>query len=1046
MNLKFKLSLSRLFGIIAILLIPWHAFAQTKITGTVKDGNGIPVSGASVVQKSTKNGISTDENGKFTLILKADAPATLTITMVGFVAKEVAVNGKSTLTIEMLEDKAALNEVVLIGYQNIQRKKTAGAISSVKGKDFENTPYSTFDSMLQGRVAGLTVLSTSGEPGSSNIVNIRGATSVVLGQSSSPLYVIDGVIYDVNDIGSAYGSNPLQAINPNDIESVDVLKDASAAAVYGARASNGVILVKTKRATIGAPPQIRVASYMGIANKPALKPIQTGAAERRLKMDLLHAGNGSYTQLGNLNMMLTDSLNTAFNNNTDWQGLFLQTGLISNADASISSASEKFAYRFSFNRFSEEGVMKGYDFTRITPSLFLQVNPTTKLQVQTNLFVGLTKSRHGQGDQTKYPFTTWGFPSSFWNIGTTEEELYSGRYDELRDDDRTTSINGNTSAQYTIIPGLLLKSTLSYNINNNTRSYFKPNLLSNSGQNEAYGFIIQNNRWELENTLNYAKSLESGHNFNAVVLYGMEKNVSNDTRTESYGNADAVKTVNGIASGANLFARSVIQERARLSWMGSFVYDYKGRYLMQAVYRTDASSRYSADKRWGAFPSISAGWNVSEEKIFSPLKKVVSYLKLRASYGITGNDPGAYYAQYQTLITNASYPLSALANGQGGGQTTYNGTQVLYPNYGGTASAQSISWERAPQFNAGIDFGFLNDRISMAADYYIRDSKSKVFNVAVPLTTGFSEISNNYVDLRNTGIELSLNTRNLGVKSKVQWNTNFNIAYNKNYVTKLPNGGRDFTFGPPWMQQTLSVGEPLFTYKVWQVNGIYSRESDVPVDPLTGKRITQFGGAQFGAGDPMRVDQNGDYNIDYYDNVSAGNPNPDWVGGLNNSFSYKGFTVDVLATFISGRKLRNGYLSDKFQDAGTSNPYALWGPRSGPASNFDVADFWAKPGDVAKYPGLITNTVDKWHIGQSMFIEDASFFRIKNVRLGYTLPEKMSKRMGVRLIRFYGLLDNVKVWSRSTVPDPEAVQIDGYSSGNDYPIPRKYTFGLDLTF
>lgn len=1046
MNLKFKLYLSRLFGIIAILFIPWNAYAQTKITGTVKDSKGIPLPGVSVAQKNTKNGISTDENGKFTLTLRADAPAAINLTMVGFVPKEVAINGTNTLTIEMLEDKAVLNEVVLIGYQNIQRKKTAGAISSVKGKDFENTPYSTFDSMLQGRVAGLTVLSTSGEPGSSNIVNIRGATSVVLGQSSSPLYVIDGVIYDVNDIGSAYGSNPLQAINPNDIESVDVLKDASAAAVYGARASNGVILVKTKRAVVGAPPQIRVATYVGIANKPALKPIQTGTAERRLKMDLLHAGNGSYTQLGNLNMMLTDSLNSAFNNNTDWQGLFLQTGLITNADASISSATEKFSYRLSFNRFSEEGVMKGYDFTRITPSLFLQVNPTSKLQVQTNLFVGLTKSRHGQGDQTKYPFTTWGFPSSFWSIGTNEEELYSGRYDELRDDDRTTSINGNTAAQYTLIPGLLLKSTLSYNINNNTRSYFKPNLLSGSGQNEAYGFIIQNNRWELENTLNYTKSLKSGHNFNAVVLYGMEKNVSNDTRTESYGNADAVKTVNGIASGANLFARSVIQERSRLSWMGSFVYDYKGKYLMQAVYRTDASSRYSADKRWGAFPSISAGWNVSEEKIFSPLKKVVSYLKLRASYGITGNDPGAYYAQYQTLITNASYPQSALANGQTGGQTTYNGTQVLYPNYGSTASAQSISWERAPQFNAGIDFGFLNDRISMTADYYIRDSKSKVFNVAVPLTTGFSQISNNYVDLRNTGIELSVNTRNLGAKSKVQWNTNFNIAYNKNYVTKLPNGGRDFTFGPPWLQQTLSVGEPLFTYKVWQVNGVYSRESDVPVDPLTGKRITQFGGAQFGAGDPIRVDQNGDYNIDYYDNVSVGNPNPDWVGGLNNSISYKGFTIDVLATFISGRKLRNGYLSDKFQDAGTSNPYVLWGPRSGPASNFNVSDFWAKPGDVAKYPGLITNTVDKWHIGQSMFIEDASFFRIKNVRLGYALPEKITKRMGVRLIRFYGVLDNVKVWSRSTVPDPEAVQIDGYSSGNDYPIPRKYTFGLDLTF
>jgi len=1045
MKLNFTWSRSKFLGIILFLVMPLFTFAQTKITGTVTDGNKQPIPGASVKQKGTSNGTSTDNKGNFSLTMREGSP-NLTISIVGYKPKEVSTTGKTNINVELAEDDNSLQEVVAIGYQNIQRKNTAGAISSVKGKDFENTPYSTFDAMLQGRVAGLTILSTSGEPGGNNIVNIRGASNVNFGQSSSPLYVIDGVIYDVNDIGSAYGSSPLQAINPNDIESVDVLKDASASAVYGARAANGVIIVKTKRAVAGAPPQIRVSSYFGVANKPALKPIQVGAAERRLKMDLLYGGNGLYNNLGNLNMMLTDSLNSAFNNNTDWQGLFLQSGKISNIDASIAGATDKYSYRFSFNRYSEEGVMKGYDIQRITPSLFFQVMPTKNLLVQTNLFVGLTKAKHGQGDGNKYPFTTWGFPSSFWKIGEVEQALYSGRYEELRDDDKTTSLNGNTMAQYTILPGLNLKSTISYNINNNTRSYFKPYLLSGSGLNEAYGYIYQTNRWELENTINYAKSLKSGHNFNVVLLQGMERNIANNTYSSSVGNADAVKTVTGIASGPNLFVSNEVLQRSRLSWMGSFVYDYKGKYLFQAVYRADGSSRYSADSRWGSFPSVSAGWNASEESFFAPAKKIVSYLKFRASYGITGNDPGAYYAQYQSLIANANYPTSVLANGQGGTQTTYNGTQVLYPDYYGAASASSISWERSPQFNAGIDLGLFKDRITLTADYYIRDSKSKVFQVGVPLTTGYSQTSNNYVDLRNTGIELTLTTRNLGPQSKFQWTTNFNIAYNDNYITRLPNGGRDFTFGPPWLQQTLSVGEPLFTYKVWDVNGIYSRDSDVPVDPKTGKRITQFGGAQFSAGDPARVDQNGDYNIDYNDYVSFGNPNPDITGGMLNSFSYKGFSLDVLLTFISGRSLRNGYISDKLQDAGTSDPYFLWGPRSGPASNFNVSDFWSKPGDVAKYPGLITNNVDKWHIGQSMYIEDASFLRIKNIRLGYALPQKLTKKLGMNMIRFYGVMDNVKVWSKSTVPDPEAVGIDGYSGGNDYPIPKKYTFGIDLTF
>lgn len=1045
MKLTFTRNRGKLLGVIFIILMPLLTLAQTKITGKVIDGNKKPIPGASVKQKGTGNGTASDNNGNFSLVLKEGFP-NLTVTIVGYKPKEVSTTGMTSFIIELAEDDNSLNEVVALGYQNIQRRNTTGSIASVKGKDFENTPYSTFDAMLQGRVAGLTVLSTSGEPGGTNIVNIRGASNVNLGQTTAPLYVIDGVIYDVNDIGSSYGSSPLQAINPNDIESVDVLKDASAAAVYGARGANGVIIVKTKRAGINAPPQIRLSSYIGIANRPALKPIQTGTAERRLKMDLLYAGNAPYALLGDLNMMLTDSLNSAFNNNTDWQGLFLQTGLISNVDGSIAGATDKYSYRFSFNRYTEDGVMKGYSISRITPSLFLQVRPTDKLMIQTNLFVGLTKAKHGQGDGTKYPFATWGFPSSFWRIGQTEQELYSGRYDELRDDDKTTSLNGNTSAVYTIFDGMTFRSSMSYNVNNNTRGTFKPGLLSNSGQNEASAAIYQTNRWELENTLNYSKSLESGHNFNVVVLQGMEKSISNITDAYSIGNPDAVKTVAGISPGPNLSASNIVEARSRMSWMGSLVYDYKGKYLLQGVVRTDASSRYSSASRWGTFPSISAGWTVSEEKFFEPITKILSFLKVRASYGVTGYDPGAYYAQYQSLISNATYQNSVLGNGEFGNQTTYNGTQTIYPNYYASAAANNITWERSPQFNAGIDFGLLKDRITITADYYIRDSKAKVFNVAVPLTTGFSSTMNNFVDVRNTGVELAINTRNLGQDSKFQWNTNFNIAYNDNYITKLPNGGRDFVFGPPWLQQTLSVGETLFTYKVWDVPRIYSTDADVPVDPRTGKRITNFGGAQFSAGDPARVDQNGDYIIDYNDYIAYGNPNPNLVGGMNNSFFYKGFSLDVLVNFISGRKLRNGYLSDKFQDAGTSNPYAVWGPNSGPASNFNVSDFWSKPGDNSKYPGLITNTVDKWHIGQSMFIEDASFVRIRNIRLGYTLPPQLTKKLGLSLIRFYGLMDNVKVWSRSTVPDPEAVGVDGYSSGNDYPIPKKYTFGFDLTF
>jgi hypothetical protein len=427
---------------------------------------------------------------------------------------------------------------------------------------------------------------------------------------------------------------------------------------------------------------------------------------------------------------------------------------------------------------------------------------------------------------------------------------------------------------------------------------------------------------------------------------------------------------------------------------------------------------------------------------------VISYLKFRGSYGITGVDPGSYYAQYINLISDATYYNSTLGLGSSNAMSSYNGTTVAYPDYYRPAAAKEISWERSPQVNVGFDMNLLKDRIAITADWYVRDSKDKIFDVAVPTTTGYSLVSNNFVSLRNTGVEFNLNTTNLSPRSKLQWNTNFNIAYNQNYVTKLPNGGRDFYYGPPWMRRSLSIGQPLFSFQVWQVDGVYASEKDVPVDPLTGERMHWYSqtGPMFGAGDPARRDMNGDYIINDLVRVTMGNPNPDVVGGITNVFSYKGLSMSVLCTFISGRKLWNGYLSDKMQDAGTSDPYWLWGGRSGPASDFKDARFWQKPGDQAQYPALITNNVDKWHIAQSIFVEDASFFRLKNINLAYSLPPTLIQRIKLKGVKVYGMLDNVLVLSNATVPDPEAVEPNGYSSGNDYPIPKKMTVGLELTF
>lgn len=1051
-----KMKLRRIIASAMFVCLATIAYGQVTITGkVVEKSSGKPIEGATIQVKNTT--VSSVSNAKGDFTVKApSASATLVITYIGFVTQEVKVNNRLSITITMEETNKSLDDVVVIGYQSVQRRTTTAAITSVKGKDFENTPYPTFDAMLQGRVAGLNVLSISGEPGANNIVNIRGNSSVADPNIiSAPLYVIDGVVFDVSDQRVGFSTtNPLAAINPNDIESIDVLKDASAAAIYGARAANGVIIVKTKRPK-GGPPQIRVSSYVGVSDRPAMKPMIVGAAERRMKMELLQ--NAPYDRLNNLSLFLSDSLNPSFNNNTDFQGLFLHRALLHNVDASIAAVGDKFSYRLSFGKYYEDGVMRGYDFSRTSPRISITAQPTKKIDISTDLFVTFSKQKHGPGNATgtasRYGFSIWGFPSSFWKISDQDLKNYTGRNDQVYDDDRTTSLIGNSRLTYKILSDLIFTSSFSYNFGMNRRDYLVPaNVNGSTNRSDAINYVSSNRRWEIEDYLTYNKSFRK-HNMSVLLGQGAEEQANYITNARGNGiSIDAIKTIQGIPAGSGLTASSYIEERSRLSYFTRLHYDYEHRYGLDLSMRKDGSSRYGKNNRWGYFPAVSGLWMVSDEKFFKPFSRIVNLMKFRASYGVTGRDPGGYYAQYISLTNNAAYTGASLG-ANGGSITTYNGTVVVYPNYGTTtspvsASAPTISWERSPQSNFGVDVSLLKNRISVTADYYIKDSKKSIFDVNTPITTGFAKAKNNYVNLRNTGVEFTVTTINLSPKSAFRWSTNLNVAFNDNYITKLPQDNRDFKFGPSWLTRNLTVGQPSFSFMVWDVRGIYANTSDVPVDPLTGRRLSWASptGNQFSAGDPIRVDQNGDYVIDDFDKINLGSPNTKMQGGFTNQFGWKNFQLQVLCTFIGGRKLWNGYLSDKMQDAGSSNPYMVWGPFSGPASDFKDAHFWTYPGDVAQYPALITNNVDKWHIAQSLYVEDASFFRVKNIMLSYSLPNPLMKRLKLTSVRFYGSLDNVWVHSNSNVPDPEAVQPDGYSSGNDYPLPKKATIGLEINF
>ncbi len=1047
----------RLIKSVAFLLLVGLSvitYGQTTVTGKVVDKkDSRPIEGVTV---QVKNGtITTVTNATGTFSIKAPATSTLSISFVGYTTQEIKVGNKTSITIVLEEEVKSMDDVVVIGYQTVQRRNTSAAISSVKGKDIENTPYPTFDAMLQGRVAGLNVLSVSAEPGASGIVNIRGNSSVAnssggatAGGVSAPLYVIDGVVFDVNDIRTAYGnSNPLAAINPNDIESIDVLKDASAAAIYGARAANGVIIVKTKRPKSGRP-QFRFSSYVGLVTKPSQKPVIVGAEERQLKMDILRE-QASYTQQGNLSQFLTDSLNPAFNNATDFQSLFFRDGIIRNIDFNVAGMAEGVSYRLSLNRFEEEGIQPGYGIKRTTPRLFLSAKPTRNIEFTTDLYMGFVKEQRGDGTGNVVPYSIQSFPSSFWRIDDNTRNNYLGKNDKVRDDNRTTSFNGNTRMIWKITPDITFTSSLSYNYGFVRRDYLRDRSVVTNNRSDA--FLTENNsrRWEVENYATWFKNFggaKKDHSASILVGQGAEEQVINSTTANANGIPfDAIRIISSVPNGPNLGVSTNFEERSRVSYFTRASYQYKGRYGVDVSYRRDASSRYAPSSRWGVFPAVSGRWTISDEPFFKKAKGVISFLKVRASYGVTGRDPGSYYAQYRQLSTNVAYPTSSLGFGATGNVITYNGTTAITPNYNGSAPATNITWEKAPQSNFGVDLNMFKDRIGLTVDFYSKASKDLIFTVPVPITTGYTTAQNNFVDLVNKGVEITLNTNNLSNSSPLKWQTSINVAFNDNFVTKLPDGNRDFSYGPVFLSRLLTIGQPIYGFRVFNVNGVYPTTADVPVDPLTGQRMRIYGGTQFVGGDNAKQDINGDYNIDDNDMVTKGNPNTKVYGGIVNTLGYKGFSLQILTTFISGRSVWNGYLSDKLASA-SNNPPVNFGVLSGPAAEFKDLNLWRRPGDIATLGSLFSVT-DPWTIRSSMFVEDASFFRIKTLNFGYTIREnRFTRKVGVKQIRLYSVMDNLKVFYKANLPDPESIGIDGFTTANGYPIPKKFTFGLDIQF
>ena len=1017
--------------------LPESIFAQTdlvKVTGTVTDETNQPVPGVNVLLKGSSNiGTVTDIEGKYTLNIPKDA--TLIFKFVGYKTTEVAVNGKTTVNLSIQPDVKQLEDVVVIGYQAIKREKSTAAIASVAGEKIENIPVPSVEMALQGKVAGLNVLNITGEPGAKGIVTLRGNTSIASQDSrSTPLYVVDGIVMDEGDLGQIdlTGTNPIAGINPNDIESIDVLKDASASAIYGARAANGVIIIKTKTPKAGKP-QVRLNGYYGVAMKPTMRSTLVGTAERHLKMDLIYQYLGK-PGMENVNYWITDSLNPAFNNNTDWQSNVIQKARIQNYDVNVSAYGEKTSYRLSYNFYDEEGTVIGTGFTRNTASLYLNAHPYSFLNLTGNIRFSEMSRKKTNGSINI--FSTWSFPSSFFKLTDEDIENFKGNNLDELDKNLNRDLYANFQANIDFTPYLKWTTSYSFGYSTTRNDYFIPSY-RNNGNAYATSSSGSVKRWEIENYIQYLRSFKETHNLSVLFGQGAEYSYIDNLWGEgNYIASNSIQTIQGVVS-KNSNASSSIEERARLSWSARLSYDYKDKYLFSANWRMDGSSRFGKDNRWGHFPSVSAGWIITKESFF-PENQVADFIKIRGSYGITGNDPAGFYDAYRALTTNVDYR-------GGSGITSYNGSGTIAYDFGSAVTSRELGWEESKQMNFGLDAHFLNKRIILTGDYYIRDSESMIFNYALPVTTGYTEAKNNLVSVRNSGVELQLSLDLLPHNWDWSWTIDANIAMNKNQIKKLPNGNRSIVTGAPWMEWILTVGRPLYEITGWRSNGIYATDDDVPVDPLTGNRMTFFG-TTMQAGDIAVVDQNGDYNIDYNDKVSLGNPDPKYYGGINTTVRWKGISLGVFCNYVIKRTFWNGFLSDRMN--GGVYSAGGWGNVSGPALDFGGLKYYTTPGQQADLPTLIaTNHMDNRHIAHEIYTDNGSFFRVKNISMSYEFPTALVNKIKLQRLRVYGYMDNVWVFSKSkTYPDPENINTNGYANGSEYPLPHKFTLGAEITF
>ncbi|TGE23342.1 SusC/RagA family TonB-linked outer membrane protein [Hymenobacter metallicola] len=1019
--------------------------AQTRsISGRVTDrqtGDGIP--GVTVLLKGTNNGVSTNSDGTFSLSNVPESGSVLVFSSVGFVPVERSVGAESQINIGLATDTKALSEVVVVGYGTQSKTLVTGAVTSVEARQFENQPVVGVDQVLQGRAAGVLVTQSSGTPGGGISVRIRGNNSISAG--SDPLYVIDGVPINTGSYSNiGVGNQQLNAlsdINPNDIESIEVLKDASAAAIYGSRAANGVVLVTTKRGKAGRT-KVSFDYYTGVQQTIKRLDVLNGQESQDL-INEARVNVGLAPRYVTANPTAAQSLFTGAS--TNWQDEIFRDARISNYSATVSGGDQKTHFLVSGTYFDQEGIIIGSKFNRGSGRLNLDHSLSDKVKVGTNLTISRSLSTRINNDNNIYGVLSGalllGAQTPVYNPdGTYGRDVFSSVENPVASaveptfNARQGRIIGNFYAEVEPLKNLRIRNNIGIDYLNLKEDRFLPNTLVTASASN--GAADANNRsdanWLNELTAAYSTTFADDHNVSGLIGFSAQRSVQEGIQASAT-NFPGNSVQSLVAGSVKVNASSDATSWTLLSYLARLNYDFRGKYILQGVVRRDGSSRFGGNNQYGYFPSVSGAWRVSEEAFLKD-NAIVSELKLRAGYGQTGNfDIGNFASRSLFGVGVTGVPV-------GLGQAI----QANYLQQAGTAPQQlanpDLTWEKTNELNAGIDVG-LFDRFTFGVNLFQRKTNNLLLNRQLPLTSGFSTISQNIGSLENKGLEVEFSSDNIK-SDDFSWTTTFNISFIRNKVTALVNNA-PFLSG---FANRVEVGQPLGAFYGYVVDRIYQNQDEISADIAMARQKTGNANAFYQGtsttnqprpGDIRFVDLNGDGVVTADDQKIIGSAQPNYFGGINNILSYKGIDLSFFFQFQQGNEI---FSNTRAFGEGMNSQFGQLG---------SVRDRWTPTNTDTDIPRAAFNDPNNNRRTSNRFLEDGSYARLKTATLGYNLPSGIVKAARLQSARIYVSGQNLLTFTNYSGLDPEINTFSGSNTslGTDFltfPQARTFQVGVNL--